>query len=327
MDWYSVEWLAWPADWASLFGRERPLLLEIGFGSGQFLMDWARRRPEANLLGVEIGVPSLRNAARKVRRSGLGNVRLFQATAESVLHLLVAPATLQEVVINFPDPWPKKSHQGRRLINDTFLHLLATRMAEGAALDIATDHPEYAGAITACLEATPHFISRTGQTPLPDDPERVRTKYEQLALAEGRPPLYFKWQRNSVPATDHFPVPKEAPVPHVVLRVPADLDEIGRRFRPGPAPTDSAQVKFLAAYRAVHEPNLLIETYINEDPLKQRLCLELRRRETGEIVLGLHELGFPRPTPGVHEAVAALVRWLEAEFPATIVVHSALKET
>jgi hypothetical protein len=116
-------------------------------------------------------------------------------------------------------------------------------------------------------------------------------------------------------------------VPHIVLRVPADLDEIARRFSPGPASASSARIKFLAAYQAVHEPNLLIETYINEDPLKQRLCLEMRQRATGEIVLGLHELGFPRPTPGVHEAVAALARWLEAEFPATIVVHKALQET
>lgn len=346
LDWYSVNWLPWPADWEALFGRPAPLLLEIGFGSGLFLADLARRRPEANIIGAEIGVPSLRNAARKVSRSGLENVRLFQATAESLLQILCAPGALSSVTINFPDPWPKKDHHGRRLIDGPFLRLLASRMASGATLDIATDHAEYAEAIARRLSASPHFERRDGVVYSHYDPDRVTTKYEQLALDGGRAPHYFKWRRNAVPVEEVYPAPVELPMPHVVFRTPASLDEMGIRFRPGleaadiqaavgdgPAPEGApsvkpeTSVKYLHAYQSLQDGRLLIETYINEDPLRQRLCLEIRRRDTGDYVISLHEVGFPRPTRGVHRAVYWFVRWLEMEFPATVVSHTTLQPT
>lgn len=341
-DWYSVQWLPWPVDWRALFGREAPLLLEIGFGSGLFLADLARRRPDADIIGAEIGIPSLRNAARKVQRAGLDNARLFQATAESVLWLLLTEGQLSGVYINFPDPWPKKDHQARRLINDAFLRLLASRMAPGASLDIATDHADYAEAITACLLTSPHFDSRIGPVFVTHDPERITTKYEQLARDAGRICHYYKWQRNATPVEESYPPPEESPMPHVVFRTPATLDDIGRRFRPNldaamiaarlvedgaaapPSAIAEAKIKYLHAFKSLEDGRLLIETYINEDPLRQRLCLEIRRRETGDYVIGLHEVGFPRPTRGVHQAVGWLVRWLQLEFPATVVANSTL---
>jgi tRNA (guanine-N7-)-methyltransferase len=325
--WYKVEQLPWPADWAALFGRAAPLVMEIGFGSGLFLADWARRRPEVNLLGVEISIPALRRAGRKLEQSGLNNVRLMQADAAAVLRALCLPADLAAVVINFPDPWPKKDHDARRLIDDPFLCLLASRLAAGGALDIATDHDEYAEQIAACLARSPHFESRAGAPFTLSDPGRVTTKYEQVALSEGRTPRYFPWRRNAAPVVESFPTPQEVAMPHVVLRGPVDLDEIGRRFRPTVSEFDGGLVRFIEAYRSLADGKLLIETYINEDPIRQRLGLELRPRANGELVVGLAEVGFPRPTRGVHVAVGRLAAWLRAEFPALIVVSSALQES
>ncbi|MEZ4519611.1 MAG: methyltransferase domain-containing protein [Chloroflexota bacterium] len=89
LDWYSIEQLAWPTDWTAEFGREAPLLMEIGFGSGQFLSRLAQQMPEANILGIEISLPSLRNAARKIQRADLNNVRLLLCDGPGCAYLIV----------------------------------------------------------------------------------------------------------------------------------------------------------------------------------------------------------------------------------------------
>ena len=325
VDWYTVEQLPWPADWPSLFGHAAPLIVEVGFGSGLFLAHLAQSHPEANVIGVEISIPALRNAARKVARRGLGNVLLLHAQAAAVFHALCRPASVAAVVINFPDPWPKKDHKARRLIDDTFLGLLATRLPPGAMLDIATDHADYADQIAACLGRSPHFESRSGAAFVFDDPGRVPTKYERVAVAEGRRPRYFPWRRNDAPADDRFPIPQELPMPHVVLRAPVDLAEIGRRFQPGVIELDATLVRYVEAYQSLGDGKLLIETYINEDPILQRIGLEMRPRAGGEVVIALAEVGFPRPTPGVHLAIYHLVQWLRDTFPATVVVSTTLQ--
>lgn len=324
-EWYKVEQLSWPANWTALFGRSAPLVIEIGFGSGLFLADLARRRPDVNLLGLEISIPAIRNAGRKVQRSGLSNVILMQASAQAVLQALCEPVSIDGVIINYPDPWPKKDHLGRRLIDDAFLRLLATRMVAEADLDIATDHDDYAAQIVTCLARSPHFDSRDGVPFSHADPGRVRTKYEQVALDEGRVPRYFKWRRNKAPAEDRFPIPQELPMPHVVLRLPADLAEVGRRLKPAAVELESTRIRYIEAYQSLRDGKLLVETYINEEPILQRIALELRARPTGEIVISLAEVGFPRPTPGVHLAIRHLVDQLRGEFPSLVVTQTTLQ--
>ena len=129
--------LLWPTDWAALFGREAPFVIEIGFGGGHFLVDLAQKRPFQNILGVEISIPSIQRAERKIRNLSLTNVKILQTDARFLLQLLCPPNGIQEVYINFPDPWRKAAHHDRRLINLEFLHLLATRMANNGTLDIA----------------------------------------------------------------------------------------------------------------------------------------------------------------------------------------------
>lgn len=325
-EWYKVEQLPWPADWAALFGRDAPLVMEIGFGSGLFLVELARRLPQANVIGLEISIPSLRNAVHKVRRLGLTNVCLLQADARSALQVLCEPGSIVGVFINFPDPWPKKDHLGRRLIDEQFLSLLASRLAPGGLLDIATDHDDYAVQITSSLLHSPYFTSRAGKVFTLADEGRVQTKYEQVALLEGRTPRYYKWRRDETVAVEEtFPIPKEFAMPHVVLRLPADVAEIGRRFRPHAVAIDETRIRFVDAYQSLRDGKLLIETYINEEPLLQRLGLQLRARPSGEVVISLAEVGFPRPTRGVHLAITALIEWLRAEFPSLVVVQTNLQ--
>ena len=302
--------LSWPVDWTAVFDREAPLIIEIGFGGGHFLVDLAQRRPLANVLGVEISLPALDKAQRKVQTAALSNVRVLQSDARYLLQALCAPESIAEVYINFPDPWPKARQLHRRLINGEFLHLLATRMVPGGLLDIGTDHADYALAITEALEATPYFHSRLATTFVTEDNERLRTKYEQIGLDEGRICHYYKWARRETAVPNLYPVPKEFPMPHVVLHTPMDLDAIQARYGRMRTSDEARHVSFMELFRANEGDALFVETYIKEEPVAQRLGLVIRQREPGNYVISLHELGFPRPTAGVQLAIAALARWL-----------------
>jgi tRNA (guanine-N7-)-methyltransferase len=311
--------LPWPADWEGIFGRQAPLMMEIGFGGGVFLVELARKRPEANVLGVEIALPSLRKGERKVALAGLSNVRLVYGGGPLVLWTLCRPGSVSGLYINFPDPWPKLPHHHRRLISDQFLHLAATRLRPGSLLYIATDHAAYAKVITACLERSPYFVSRGERPYTTEDRERVRTKYEGIALAAGRTCHYFQWERNAADAPDIFPIPQELPMPHAILQTPMSLPEIVERFEPqqwtAPAAAGAVNVRLADVLYSARYDSLLVETYINEEPIDQRIGLSVRRQAGGELIVSLHEIGFPRPTGGIHAAIMGLALWLVGLHP------------
>jgi len=156
------------------FGREAPLGLEIGFGMGHALLAWAAQCPDWNLLGVEIYQSGIGALLLGLEREGLDNVRVIEGAAEAVLAERLAPESLDEVRIFFPDPWPKKRHHKRRLIQPAFVALLAERLRPGGRLWLATDWAPYAEWMEAILAADPHFEPESG------DPTsgRVRTRFE-----------------------------------------------------------------------------------------------------------------------------------------------------
>ncbi len=317
--------LPWPAPWAEIFERDAPLLVEIGFGGGHFLVDLARKRPSANVVGVEISLPSLRRGERKIVNAGLRNARLLQCSARYLLWALCPPGSVAEVYVNFPDPWPKAAHHQRRLINESFLHLLATRMEADGRLDIATDHAEYAAWINDALAQTPYFESRLPVPFVTEDNERLRTKYENIALAAGRVCRYYKWRRNGTPAPDIFPPPEELSMPHAILETPLSLAEIESCFTPFHVAGDDVHIRFMEMFLARDEASLLVDTYLKEEPLAQRVGLQIRLRPSGDLVVGLHELGFPRPTSGIHTAVRHLADWVVSLHPEGRIVRHNLQ--
>jgi tRNA (guanine-N7-)-methyltransferase len=302
--------------------------MEIGFGGGQFLVDLARNRPKANVLGVEISAPSLKRGASKIKRASLTNVRVVQGSARLLLEALCGPETVREIYVNFPDPWPKPGHHRRRLVKEEFLNLVASRMVAGGLLEIATDHVEYAADIAACLERNPYFESRLNMPHVTEDGERLRTKYELTALREGRPCFYFKWRRNDVPAAlDRFKIPEELPMPHVILHTPVSLPEVSRQFTPFQVREGDVHIRLMDGFQSLSGDRLLIEVNVNEEPLRQRVGLVMRRRESGELIIGLHEIGFPRPTIGVQLAIKGLAEWVMGLHAESEIVKSNLKMT
>lgn len=314
----------WPTNWEVVFGRSAPLLLEIGFGSGHFLVDWANRRPEANIVGIEISLPSLRKGQKKMLVASVENLRILQGDSFSAVWLLFQTQSIEKVVINFPDPWPKAAHQNRRLINGRFLNLLATRMQNGSLLNIATDHDDYAAAIEADVSRSSYFDNRLSSPFLTKDDSRLKTKYENIAIAEGRVCRYFKYIRNSQIAPNSFINPEVVEMPHVVLSRPISVGEIGRRFTPFHVKAENINIKYLDAYQSLDKDMLLVDVYVSEEPYHQRINLSVRSRKEDDIVVSIHPTGFPRPTPGLHLAIYHFLHWLKKITPQISILTSTL---
>ncbi len=184
----------------AVFGRSAPLGLEIGFGTGSALVHWAGARPDWNLLGVEVYQPGIGAALLALERHGVANVRLLEAPAEDVLERQIAPASLAEARIFFPDPWPKKRHHKRRLIQPPFARLLASRLAPGGRLWLATDWEDYAVWTARVLDAEPELAREP--CPLPesggsdsDAAHRPSTRFETRGLRLGHQVHELRYSR------------------------------------------------------------------------------------------------------------------------------------
>jgi tRNA (guanine-N7-)-methyltransferase len=169
-------------DLGQIFGNDHPVVLEIGSGKGRFLLSTAAEQPGVNLIGIEKSLHYHRLISERVRKRGLQNVRLFNHDAFLVLRDMIPDASLAEVHIYFPDPWPRKREQKRRIIRpDVLREIDRVLIAEGSGVYV-TDHREYFEAAAPVLA---EFFRTEGRTPGPDDPPR--TNYEAKYRAEGRP--------------------------------------------------------------------------------------------------------------------------------------------
>ena len=144
-----------PLDWRDLFGREAATDVEIGSGKGRFLLALAASRPERNLLAVERAGPYHKMCCERAAKRGLTNIRLLRTTAEDLLFRLLGPASVENLFILFPDPWPKKRHHKRRLITPASVDAMAAAIRHGGRLLIKTDHPDYSAVIAEVLAGAP----------------------------------------------------------------------------------------------------------------------------------------------------------------------------
>jgi tRNA (guanine-N7-)-methyltransferase len=166
------------------FGRTAPLVLEIGFGMGQATAEIAAARPETDFLGVEVHTPGVGALLKRIAELELANLRIVQHDAVEVLEHMLAPGSLAGVHIFFPDPWHKKKHHKRRLIQPAFVAKLVTRLAPGGYLHCATDWQPYAEQMLEVLSAEPALVN-TAQGYAPKPAYRPLTKFEQRGLRLG----------------------------------------------------------------------------------------------------------------------------------------------
>ncbi|TSE00259.1 tRNA (guanosine(46)-N7)-methyltransferase TrmB [Skermania sp. ID1734] len=176
---------------ASWFGRDAPLILEIGSGTGTATAAMALAEPHVNLVAIEVYRPGLAQLVQHIEREDIGNIRLLRGDAVEVLESLVAPESLTGVRVFFPDPWPKARHHKRRLLQPPTVALIADRLRPGGVLHVATDHADYASYIRSVGDAEPQLTALDWESPMTH--ERPVTKFERKAHRAGSAVTELIW--------------------------------------------------------------------------------------------------------------------------------------
>lgn len=193
---YGLDFAGSPRDFAATFGRAAPLVLEIGFGNGEQLLHSAQAEPERGFIGVEVHRPGVGRLMNALADANVANVRLYNHDAVEVLEREIAPGALSEVRIYFPDPWHKKRHNKRRLIQSAFLELLASRVARSGRLHLATDWADYAEHMQDVLrDAADWRADPAHADPAVRPPWRIETHFERRGLRLGHRTWDFVHER------------------------------------------------------------------------------------------------------------------------------------
>ena len=304
-----VAWrrVPFPVDWVLAFGRVAPLQLEVGFGDGRFTVRRALAQPAEDHVGVEVSNVSVQRAVARVRREGVGNVRVVKAGAAVALQQLFAPGSLASITVNFPDPWPKERHARHRLLRHAFFELAASRLATAGEIRLATDHPEYLAFAQAEAGVGGRYALVSAEPPA----AVFETKYALKWREQGKP-LYYQVFRLEQPSSTH-PTHLERPdrMPHAFLTGsfgdPAGLPARAKRV----LPYGDAHVIVHEGWQALGEAERwLFRVTVDEPELTQQVLVVAQRRSGGEVIVRLERFGDPLITPAVRGAVHGVVEWL-----------------
>lgn len=181
---FGVPFQSAPLDFDVLFGRRAPRILEIGFGMGEATAAIAQAMPECDFLAVEVHAPGVGSLLKLLDQRGLANCRIVQHDAAEVAAQMIPPASLAGIHVFFPDPWPKKRHHKRRLLQPGFVHCLALLLSAEGYLHAATDWEDYATAILSACAAEP-LLENTAQGFATRPAYRPLTKFERRGLCLG----------------------------------------------------------------------------------------------------------------------------------------------
>lgn len=181
---WGIPYAAAPLDYAAVFGRKAPVVLEIGCGMGETTATIAAQHPENDFIGIEVHTPGVGSLLKEIATRNLSNLRVIQHDAVEVVRDMIPPGSLAGIHIYFPDPWPKKRHHKRRLIQPPFVHQLALRLVPGGYLHCATDWEEYAQQMLEVLSAE-LLLENTAAGFAPRPEWRPQTKFEQRGLRLG----------------------------------------------------------------------------------------------------------------------------------------------
>ena len=181
---WSVNYRPGLLDLDAAFGRSAPVILEIGFGMGETTAKIAAARPDDNFLGIEVFNAGVGAMLKRIDEQGLENIRIIQHDAVEVVRDMIAPDTLAGVHVYFPDPWPKKRHHKRRLLQPPFVKLLASRIKPGGYFHCATDWENYAEQMLDVLGNEP-LLKNTCENYAPRPDYRPQTKFETRGLRLG----------------------------------------------------------------------------------------------------------------------------------------------
>lgn len=293
-----------PLAWPEIFSREAPLAVEIGFGNGEFLVNWARQVPEWDFIGFEISMASMERALKRLHQQQIPNARPVHQDARFGLREFFADNTLSHVMMNFPDPWPKERHQRRRLLDGDFVNLLAAVLKTDACYELVTDQEWYAVHAHTLFRESPHFRVEA----LELNPRRlVTTKYEKKWREMGRNSYRVLARKQAAGAIKRLL--EDVSMPHRFIESEINLEDI--ELLTGLEYIEKERffvVKSL--YRAINRTHYLLHIVTKDAAYKQDVYISVARQEDGRWLVKLDPSVQPYRTPAVKAAVWEISRRL-----------------
>lgn len=196
-----------PPDWQVIFGNTRPMALEIGCGTGHFILELASRHPEINFLAIDIYNKGCLKTCAKIDEAGLQNVRVMRVEARWLMERGLLPESLSAVYINCPDPWPKKRHRNRRLVNSLFLAGLAHYLRPGGDFFFSTDFDDYAEDVAGQIRNLPGYCNMLTSDWTHTLPGYPTSKYMQRFLDKGQQIYFIHYRRDALMSRSELPLP------------------------------------------------------------------------------------------------------------------------
>ncbi len=304
----------WPLDVDALWGRSSPFVVELGFGDGAYLAALAQERRDWNILGVELAWDPVQWCLKKLEKLPTrSHVKILRADARLVVSRLLPANSVDEFVINHPDPWPKDRHHRRRLIQPEFIRDVAVSLKPGGRMTLATDHADYAAWIEGVLRDQDRLRPVHGTPWVREIPGRLVTRYQRKAQTVGIANHFFIWEKG---ASLSPPRPVRSPdaMPNVTLTGRVDADHLFEGFSTAAHRELIDGVEILIRHEKVWKSpdrdRWLVETLVQDGAFHQHLAFTVELRGNDEIILKLSSLGHPRVTAGVKRALYQLARAL-----------------
>ncbi len=294
-----------PLKWESYFQRRAPIFVEIGFGNGEFLVEWAQQIPEGNFIGLEIALESMERAQKLIHQWQLPNVRVIREEARWSLQEFFADNSIRHIMMNFPDPWPKKKHQERRAINHSFARILAAVLEPNGLFELVTDQQWYAETAAEIFDHSEYFQV----SPLEVNPVRpVQTKYERKWKQLGRD--IYRLRAQKIRQASIQRKIEEEPMPHTIIRQKLHQEQIAQLINI----QQESKGKFFIVkeiYLSPDQHHFLLKVIAKDEDYMQKYFVRISPHQEGWIVK-LDSTTQPYRTPAVKFSVYRIGELLSA---------------
>lgn len=286
-----------PLDWPTWFHREAPVGVEIGFGNGEYLLEWARRRPEWNLVGLEVSLASMERCQSRLRKNQIATARPLYCDARFALREFFAPDSIDHIVMNYPDPWPKRRHDSRRLISGNFTEVVAYGLKTDCYYELVTDQQFYAEEAAERFSESPFFETQ----PIEKNPERfVSTKYERKWREMGRGS--FRLLARKIKSSNPTRLLENSEMPHTFLKTEPALDVI-RELQDFTHRDNRGLVTVKQIFKNTEQDGYLLKVVAKDADYKQSFLVLVKPHEDGRWIVKLDQGALPYRTPAVKMAV------------------------
>ena len=304
-----LKWQSYPfpIDWPVHFEQEVcDLQLEIGFGDGRYTVSAALRKPKTLFVGLEISNASIKRALKRINTEKIQNVYILKVFAEFAVQHLFGPDSLTSIVVNFPDPWPKKKHRENRLLKSSFFQLAASRLKSQGKICLATDHQDYFHFAQEEAKSTGLYDLNDGEPPK----EVFKTRYALKWQKQGKPLYYQEFQWKGLPSLDYPILTRDKIMPHTILqgKLPQEI------------PFERKVFPYVQGHVILHEVGkswgvneqgrLLVRVTVDEPNLRQQVLVIIRQRQENEVLVGFESFGDPIITETTRGAIHGVTEWL-----------------